>query len=589
MNACTTVRPLLTVLAALVFFSPGTLAQDRPARQATTPEKAARVSEEKSGSFPVRDGQRLRLSTDTGNIRIRTQNSGQVSYRVLIEAEARQPGAQQILTKFVLAARAVPDGVSISARVPWHEFSGRLWVTFELNVPRNFQLDITTQTGNIETESIDGRISLVTAGGNLTAASVGGAARLETRGGHIIIQDVAADLCAISAGGHLTVGNVQGDAVIRTGGGHIRVSSVGGTAQLETGGGNISLERAGASIVAHTSGGRIDLGETSGTIRASTGGGNIGVLNVVGPTQLDTGGGSICLTKVQGAIRASTTAGTITAWFITEGKLRGPSQLESGDGDIFIYIPRELAITIDATVESPSGELFLGNASKGTTRIDADPSIPLKVTYSGSAALGQVVRGEATLNGGGEVLRLKTATGNIRLRYSDSPRMSFEPNYDALRRQLEFRLKVRSEESARQYEVQKQILEKQQEAELRARGEAYNSAREMSRLQEWQQKILRLWSGRLRVDPAEQKQRLIRPVYPAYPFFARQQRIEGIVQLEVYISKEGVVEDVKVLSGHELLARAAVDAVKQWRYSPVTLGDKPVPVVTSVDVDFRLN
>lgn len=583
MNARITIRPLFALLAALALFAPCGLAQSRPARP---PEKNGRLVEEKSGSFRVRDGHRLRLLTDIGNIRIRTQNSGQVSYRVRVEADPREPGAQEFLSKFVLNARAVPYGVLMHARVPWREFRGRLWVTFELNVPHNFQLDVNTQAGNIETDSVDGRISLVTAGGNLTAANVGGPVRLETGGGHIAVRDVAGDLSAISAGGHMTVGNVKGDAVVRTGGGNIRVASVEETAQLETGGGNISLQRAGASIMVHTSGGRIDLGETSGAIRASTGGGNIGVLNVVGPTLLDSGDGSICLTNVQGAIRASTTVGTITAWFIPEGKLRGPSQLESGAGDILIYLPRELAITIDATVESPAHSL-LGESAKTATRIDADPAIPLKLTYAGSGPAAKLVRAEAALNGGGEVLRLKTATGNIRLRYSDSPRMGNEPNLDAIRRQIEFHLKASREGMERQIERQKQLIE--QHVDLQLQAEAKGAERDLSRIQEWRWKIQRLWSDRIRVEPAEQKQRLIQSVAPAYPFLARKQLIEGLVRLEVHISKEGIVEDVKVLSGQELLARAAVEAVLQWRYAPVTAGNKAVPVITTVDVDFRLN
>ncbi|MCL4524175.1 MAG: DUF4097 domain-containing protein, partial [Acidobacteria bacterium] len=412
---------LLALVAALGANSPAALAQ---AREAQAPAKSARISEEKSGSFAVRDGQRLRLVSDIGNVRVRTENSGQVSYRVRVEADASQPNAKMYVSRFVVSARTMPDGVFIGARVPWREFRGHLWVTFEVSVPRNFQLDINLQSGNIETESIDGQISLVTGGGNITAAGVGGPARLETQGGHITVQDVAADLSAISAGGHITVGNVQGDAVIRTAGGHIHAASVQGTAQLESGGGNISLERAGEGIIAHTVGGRIDLGEASGSIRASTGGGNIGVLKVIGPTQLDSGGGSIFLTKVQGAIHASTASGTITAWFIPEGKLLGPSKLESGAGDILVYIPRELAISIDATVESPPEGSASERSIRKATRIDADPGIPLKMTYADAGPAGRTVRAEAALNGGGEVLHLKTATGNIRLRYSGSPRLS---------------------------------------------------------------------------------------------------------------------------------------------------------------------
>jgi TonB family protein len=611
-----------TLFATLALCAPAGWAQAVVAAQsapqaAKVAEKNPRITEEKTGSFAVRDGQRLRLTTDMGNIHIRTQNPGQVSYVVRIEADAGQPDAHEYLSKFMFTALRMPGGVFLHARVPWRESRSHLRVTFELNVPRNFQLEVSTQSGNIETEDIDGRVVLVTGGGNITAGRVGGPARLDTQGGHILVQDVAADLSASSAGGHITAGNVQGDAVIRTAGGHIRVASVQGTAQLETGGGNISLERAGAGIVAHTNGGRIDLGEASGTIRASTGGGNIGVLNVAGTTQLDSGGGSICLTKVQGAIRASTATGTITAFFIPEGKLLGPSQLESGAGDILVYIPRELAISIEATVESPetytlsgpaadSENLQAARALKKASRIVADPGIPLKLTQVTTGASGRVFRGEVALNGGGEVLRLKTATGRIRLRYADSSPViaggaleaegsvsvaiaNYEPSQELLRRQIEVRLKSSHEEIERQVELQTAALVKQQQLQQeRARVTEEEAVRGVSRLQALQRKIYSLWTGRVRVNSAEQKKRLINSVSPVYPSFARERGLEGQVRLDVYVSAEGAVEEIKVLNGSGLFALAAVDAVKQWRYAPLLAEGKAVPVVTTVDLDFRI-
>ena len=626
MNARFTLRPIGALLAALALCAPAGLAQGSSAGHGSTqgltqataaPQKNGRIADEKTGTFVVRPGQRLRLTSDMGNIKIRTQNSGQVSYRVRVEADAGQPDAQAYLSKFVFSALRMPGGVFLHARVPWRELRGHLWVTYELNVPRNFQLEVSTQSGNIETEDIDGRVVLVTGGGNITAGRVGGQARLDTQGGHILVLDVAADLNASSAGGHITAGNVQGDAAIRTAGGHIRVSSVQGTAQLETGGGNISLQRAGAGIIAHTNGGRIDLGEASGTICASTGGGNIGVLNVVGTTQLDSGGGSICLTKVQGAIRASTATGTITAYFIPEGKLLGPSHLESGAGDILVYIPRELAISIEATVESPDGYALSGPAAdsenaqtaralKKASRIVADPGIPLKLTQVNTGTSGRVYRGEVALNGGGEVLRLKTATGRIRLRYSGAPVVAgsgapnaeaatefsyanYEPSLEVLRQQIEVRLKVSREELVNQLEQQAAANAKLQQAQqAQTRVAEREVVREMSRLQALQRKIYSLWTGRVRVDSVEQKQRLINSVSPAYPSFARERRLEGQVRLDVYISAEGAVEDVKVLNGSGLFALPAVDAVKQWRYAPLVANGKAVPVVTTVDLDFRI-
>jgi periplasmic protein TonB len=79
---------------------------------------------------------------------------------------------------------------------------------------------------------------------------------------------------------------------------------------------------------------------------------------------------------------------------------------------------------------------------------------------------------------------------------------------------------------------------------------------------------------------------LIHRVNPEYPEVARKARVEGTVILEAIISKNGDVENVKVLRGvHPLLDQAAVNAVRKWRYKPVTSNGK---VHTTVTVKFKL-
>jgi len=76
---------------------------------------------------------------------------------------------------------------------------------------------------------------------------------------------------------------------------------------------------------------------------------------------------------------------------------------------------------------------------------------------------------------------------------------------------------------------------------------------------------------------------------PDYPQLAKMARIQGVVRLEAIISKDGTIQDLKLVSGHPLLAKAALDAVKQWRYQPTLLNGEPVEVVTEVDVNFTLS
>jgi protein TonB len=81
---------------------------------------------------------------------------------------------------------------------------------------------------------------------------------------------------------------------------------------------------------------------------------------------------------------------------------------------------------------------------------------------------------------------------------------------------------------------------------------------------------------------------LVRKVLPVYPALARSARIQGQVVLQAVISKQGVIEDLKVLSGHPLLVPAAKEAVRQWRYRPYVLNNEPVEVETQITVTFSL-
>ena len=82
---------------------------------------------------------------------------------------------------------------------------------------------------------------------------------------------------------------------------------------------------------------------------------------------------------------------------------------------------------------------------------------------------------------------------------------------------------------------------------------------------------------------------LIFRVQPLYPPLAKQARIQGQVILRAAISRNGMIENLQVLSGHPMLVQAAIDAVKQWRYRPYSLNGEPVEVETQVTVNFMLS
>jgi protein TonB len=78
-------------------------------------------------------------------------------------------------------------------------------------------------------------------------------------------------------------------------------------------------------------------------------------------------------------------------------------------------------------------------------------------------------------------------------------------------------------------------------------------------------------------------------VAPAYPSIARSARISGTVILDATIAEDGTVQDVRVLRSIALLDAAAVDAVRQWRFTPTLLNGVPVRVLMTVTVSFGLN
>ena len=93
---------------------------------------------------------------------------------------------------------------------------------------------------------------------------------------------------------------------------------------------------------------------------------------------------------------------------------------------------------------------------------------------------------------------------------------------------------------------------------------------------------------RIQVDGNAQAANLITQVKPNYPPEAKQAGIQGTVQLQAVLGKDGKVQDIKVLSGEPVLAAAALDAVRQWVYRPTLLNGEPVEVKTTIDINFTL-
>ena len=92
----------------------------------------------------------------------------------------------------------------------------------------------------------------------------------------------------------------------------------------------------------------------------------------------------------------------------------------------------------------------------------------------------------------------------------------------------------------------------------------------------------------LRVSSAVMEGNLLKHVDPVYPAMARDAKIQGEVRLQAGISKTGVIQNLRAISGHPILIQAAMDAVRQWKYKPFLLDGEPIEAEGVVIVDFEL-
>jgi protein TonB len=93
----------------------------------------------------------------------------------------------------------------------------------------------------------------------------------------------------------------------------------------------------------------------------------------------------------------------------------------------------------------------------------------------------------------------------------------------------------------------------------------------------------------VRVGGQIKEPKKLKSIPPSYPDIAKQARVQGVVILECTISPQGKVANVNVLRGIPLLDQAAIEAVRQWEYTPTLLNGVPVPVIMTVTVNFKLN
>jgi len=282
--------------------------------------------------------------------------------------------------------------------------SEKLSVDITVNVPRELAFaKIETRGGSVEVANIAGRAEAETAGGNIRINDIGGIVRAETSGGSIDVGNVGGDVKLETAGGSINIRSVSGKIRAETAGGSIEVGSATESAYLATAGGSIQVRKCNGDLRASTAGGSVEIGDVGGGATLETSGGSIRLASAKGVVRATTSGGGIHLNGLTRGVTAKTAAGPIYAEFVA-GKGFSESYLETSVGDVIVYLPPDLPVTVRATIDAAMGHKMISDFAE------------VKVTQEGGEWGPREIYGQGAINGGGPLLKIRTTAGNIELR-----------------------------------------------------------------------------------------------------------------------------------------------------------------------------
>jgi DUF4097 and DUF4098 domain-containing protein YvlB len=314
---------------------------------------AAQAAEKRlDRTFSVSPGGRLTIDSDGTDLRVEGTGGNQVVVRIVLN------GSERVMERMTLSAEQSGNDVAVTAKHgsgKWTDWFGgwSLDGRVEVQVPRDYSIDIRTS------------------GGDIKVAQLKGDARGRTSGGDIQVTDI------------------QGPVDMGTSGGDVRAEQIEGATRLSTSGGDLDIARLKGDLDAKTSGGYIHLDNVVGKVVARTSSGNVIARGIRGDSELKTSGGDIRAT-IDGKIAAHTSGGDVTAELV--GANRGISVTSSG-GDLTVRVPKDTKAELNAAT------------SGGSVRTE----LPVTTTEMGEHRL------TGTINGGGDPIYARTSGGSIKV------------------------------------------------------------------------------------------------------------------------------------------------------------------------------
>ena len=198
-------------------------------------------------NFNVRPGGTITIDADIGDIKV-TSGAANVSVDVIRKAKtSSRSHAEELFKDFDVTFSQEGNDVRIRARynhpTSWFHWNTDFDCHFVVNVPSQYNVDLSTSGGDITVSDLNGQVKAKTSGGDIALGRINGVVDAHTSGGDVSM-----------AGSHA-------NALLSTSGGDIKVGDAAGSLSVNTSGGSIDIRRAGADLKAHTSGGSIDIGD----------------------------------------------------------------------------------------------------------------------------------------------------------------------------------------------------------------------------------------------------------------------------------------------------------------------------------------
>ncbi|MDQ7050402.1 MAG: hypothetical protein Q9M92_13075 [Enterobacterales bacterium] len=363
-------------------------------------------------SFEVKAGGDLYVNSDSGKISVQAWDKKQVQVKVTKKARKGS-----YVESFKVNLEQNGNDISIEGFGEWNT---RVKVSYQIKVPKNFNLNLETGGGAIEIGDMSGMIKAETSGGAIKVGNIAkGSVDVDTSGGRIEIGNVKGNVKAETSGGAIVIGHVSGKTSLDTSGGSIKVASAGDKLEAETSGGSIKIGPSKSDVKVGTSGGSIKIAMSQGNVEAETSGGQIRVEGAKGNVSIDssggnlfvgqsgghvkadTSGGNITIKKAKGYIEADTSGGSIDVEMIqTDNRKDHHVDLDSSGGTITLYLPKSIKATISAKIK-------LSHSARRDYRIYSD--FPLTIEGENSSR----VSGKGKINGGGDKVKINTSNGDI--------------------------------------------------------------------------------------------------------------------------------------------------------------------------------